>query len=115
MIRPEQIRHERKLTNTLIAKYVRNNLTKDVFITATKEVLIYFNSKIYRMGVDGDIVMLSKEDPTTGSAEDYGTLDYLVGRIKTDPYPWYHNQTKEYFESFRPIERKRDKEERWNK
>ena len=96
------IRHERKLTNSRVVQYVRHNLTRDVFVTSTKEILIYFNSKIYRMKIEGDFVMLSKEDPTTGSAEDYGTLDYVVGRIVNDPYPWYHNQTREFFESFKP-------------
>lgn len=102
------IKHERKLTNSQIAKYVKNNLTKDVFVTSSKEVLIYYNSKIYRMKIDSDTIMLSKEDATTGSAFDWGTLEFLMDKIKTDPYPWYHNQTKEFFESLKPVRERMD-------
>ena len=100
----------RKIRILQIVNYINKNLTRDVFLSKKNEVVIFFNNKIYVIRIQDDIIMLSKEDPTTGSAFDYGTLEYLLERIVNDPYKWYHNQTKEFFESLIPRKKKVKKE-----
>ena len=107
----------RKIRISEIMKYVSKNLTHDVFLSRLNEVIIFYNNKIYAIWYEDGMLMLSRAGPYTGSAFDFGKIEFLISQIISDPYKMYGIKTREYFESLMPrIKSKKDKkDERINK
>ena len=99
-----------KIRISQVLNYVKKYLTEDSFLSKKGEVIIFCNSKIYAIWLADDILMLARPDLFTGSAFDFGAIEFLVSQITNDPYKEYGIVTREFFESLMPRKKKVKKE-----